>query len=275
MLFMNESRPDLSPSKPGILRISLMALLMVTLAACASKQPGQPLKTAPSADAAVSDVAADNSDPMEALNRGIMHFNEVMDGLFIKPMAHIYLGVVPDVAQKSIKNALANLNAPVVFINSLLQADVSNAGRTLERFVVNSTAGIAGLFDVATPIGIKKEHRKDFGQTLGVWGVGQGPYVMIPVLGPSSARDTVGLVVDVLDDPFTWIFTWQESTARDVTRIIVTRADFLPLTERVYRDSLDPYATFRSIYLQHREKVVRDYLKRDAGGMEKEKTGGK
>lgn len=248
--------------------LASMSALMVMLPSCVNKNPGEPMKMSASAD-----ENYDNGDPIEGINRGIFRFNEVLDGVIIKPMAHIYRGVFPQEAQKGIKNALTNLNAPVVFVNSVLQADATNAERTFGRFVVNSTVGIVGLFDVASSIGIPKEHKKDFGQTLGVYGVGPGPYVMLPILGPSSLRDSLGLVADVADDPFTYIFTTTETVARDVTRTVVTRADYIPFTDRVYNTSLDPYATFRSIYLQHRAKIVRDYLNRDAGELEKEKTG--
>src|SRR5262249_8022251 len=158
---------------------------------------------------------------------------------------------MPDFGQTAVRNILANLSSPVVFLNSVLQGDGGNAVKTLGRFVINSTIGIAGTFDVATKIGIEKEHKKDFGQTMGVYGVGTGSYVVIPLLGPSDVRDTLGLVADVFSDPFTYIFTTDESLARAGVAGIVRRGDYMPITDRVYRDSLDPYATLRSIYLQN------------------------
>ncbi len=254
----------------------LLAVMLVTLPGCATKKPGEPIQT--NSGTQEDGGYGDNRDPLEPLNRGLFKFNEVLDGVLLSPLAHIYRGVMPDFAQRSVRNFLVNLNSPVVFVNSMLQWDTDNAGRTVERFAINSTVGIAGLFDVATPMGIKKEHKKDFGQTLGVWGVGTGPYLYLPILGPSDIRDGVGMIADIFDDPFTYIFTWQETAIRDGVRIITTRADYLPLTDRINRDSLDPYTSYRSIYLQHRDKVVRNYLNRDAGldtGKSAEKGTGK
>lgn len=246
--------------------IAGLILLMATLPGCANKKPGEPLQMTPSAS---QDAPDSNHDPIEPVNRGIFQFNYVFDGVLLSPLGHIYRGVVPDFAQTGIKNALTNLSSPVVFLNSVLQWDIPNAEHTLGRFVVNSTVGIAGLFDVATRIGIPKQHNKDFGQTLGVYGVGPGPYIVIPIMGPSDVRDVVGLVVDVFTDPFNYILTTPEIVTLDVTRTIVKRVDLFPLTDRIYSDSLDPYATFRSVWQQNRAKVVRDYLGRDTG-LEKE-----
>ena len=200
------------------------------------------------------------NDYLEPVNRSIFKVNEVIDGVLIKPLAHIYRGIIPEFGQKGIKNALINLTQPVVFINSLLQWDTDNAGKSVSRFAINSTAGILGFIDVASEVGIEKERRKDFGQTMGVYGAGTGTYIVLPLLGPSDARDTLGLIVDTLMDPFSYIFTTPESLARAGISAISTRADYLKVTDQIYRDSLDPYATFRSIYLQNRAKTVRDYL---------------
>jgi len=247
--------------------VGLMSLALAILPGCATKQPGEPLKTHASASDSAS---SDNKDPFEFINRGLFSIHEVIDGLILKPVAHIYRGVVPQPAQTGIKNALTNMASPVTLLNSALQGDVNNAGRTIGRFVINSTVGIAGIFDVASDMGIKKQHKKDFGQTLGVYGVGTGPYIFIPVLGPSDARDTVGLVADLFSDPFTYILTTPENLVYLGIDGVVKRTDLLPLTDRVSRDSLDPYATYRSMYLQHRESAVRDYLKHDTAGLQKE-----
>ncbi len=250
--------------KPGhALVCGLLITLLTTLPGCATKKPGEPMKLA--ASSTEEYAPTDGKDPLEFLNRGLFRVHEVLDGLILKPAAHIYRGVMPEAAQTSIKNALTNLASPVVLLNSVLQGDARNAEHTVERFVVNSTVGIAGLFDVASDMGIEKTRAKDFGQTLGVYGVGTGPYIFLPLLGPSDARDTLGLVADFLSDPTTYILTRNELVALDATRGVVKRTTYLPLTDRVYRDSFDPYATFRSIYLQHRAKAVRDYLSQDTG----------
>jgi phospholipid-binding lipoprotein MlaA len=202
-------------------------------------------------------------DPVEPVNRGIFGFNYMLDGVLLKPLAHIYLGIVPTPAQNGLRNALGNLTSPIVLLNSVLQGDMDNAGTTVERFVINSTLGLAGLFDVASDFGIEKMRSKDFGQTMGVYGVKPGPYVVIPVLGSSNTRDTVGLVVDFLSDPLTYVLTTDETIALDVTRTLVKRADYLSLTDDMERNSFDLYATYRSVYSQRRAKVIRDYLKPD------------
>lgn len=246
----------------------VMIAAFLVLSACVNKTPGQPL-VAPQAGDDADSLAADNHDPIEPVNRGLFAVHEVIDGLILRPAAHIYRGVMPEVAQNSVRNALTNLASPVVLLNSVLQADFTNAERTVGRFLVNSTIGVGGLFDVATDMGMPRQHSKDFGQTLGVYGVGTGPYIFIPVLGPSDARDTLGLVADYFSDPFYYILNNNAYLALDVTRGVVKRADLLPLTDRVHRDSFDVYVTYRSIYQQNREKVVRDYLGSDSA-LEKE-----
>lgn len=261
---MNENHTGYHTAK-HILVSGLFLLALAVLSGCANKTPGEPLQVAET-DSVGQDQAADakQQDYIEPINRGVFKFNEVVDGVLIKPLAHIYLGVVPEVGQTAVKNVLTNLHAPVVFLNSVLQGDPRNAGKTIGRFVINSTIGVVGVFDVASKMGIEKEHRKDFGQTLGVYGVGTGSFLELPILGPSNVRDTFGYVVDIFTDPFNYIFTTDEAFARAATEGLVRRADYIPLTDRVYRDSFDPYATFRSIYMQNRKRVVRDYLGSDS-----------
>lgn len=245
--------------------VGFLLAALTALSACVNKTPGEPLHVSSDDDG----IVESNHDPFEPINRGLFRVHEIIDGLILSPVAHIYRGVMPQVAQNSVKNALTNLSSPVVLLNSLLQADFTNAGRTVERFAINSTVGVAGLFDPATGMGIPRHHSKDFGQTLGVYGVGTGPYIFLPVLGPSDARDTLGLVADFFSDPFYYILNNKAYIALSTTRGVVKRADLLPLTDRIHRDSFDVYVTYRSIYLQNREKVVRDYLGMDAA-IEKE-----
>jgi phospholipid-binding lipoprotein MlaA len=248
--------------------LGLTLAVFTALTGCVNKTPGQPLKVA-GVDGDDDTVVADNRDPFEPVNRGLFKVHEVIDGVILRPVAHIYRGVMPDFAQRAVSNALTNLSSPVVLLNSVLQADLTNASRTVERFVINSTLGVAGPYDAATPMGIPRQHSKDFGQTLGVYGIGQGPYIFIPVLGPSDARDTVGLVADFFSDPFYYILNDNVYLALDITRGVVKRSDLLPLTDRVHRDSFDVYVTYRSIYQQNRDKVVRDYMGADSA-LEKE-----
>lgn len=252
------------------LSAGLAFVLMAMLAACAVDGSSPPSQAAPVDSADVIDVPApDNNDPIEPVNRGIFRFNEVLDGLVLKPVAHIYRGVLPDFMQTGVRNVLTNLTGPVVFLNSALQGDGTNAERTAGRFLVNSTIGIAGIFDVASEMGIPKQHNKDFGQTMGVHGVGAGPYLMLPLFGPSQARDTVGTVVDMFADPFTYILNRPQNIGVGTTRFIVKRGDLIPFSDRLYRDSLDPYASLRSIYQQNRQSVIDNYLNSDAAGIDK------
>lgn len=259
---MNQNDTRYSLAK-RLLAPGLMIMTLALLPGCANKTPGEPLQVASSQYDSGGD-APEKKDYVEPVNRGIFKFNEVVDGLLIRPAAYMYTHAVPEFGQTAIKNVLTNLNAPVTFLNSVLQADGANASRTLTRFVVNSTLGIAGVFDVASTAGIQKEHKKDFGQTLGVYGVGTGSYMVLPILGPSDVRDTFGYVVDIFTDPFNYIFTTDEAFGRAAAQGLVRRADLMPLTDQVHRDSFDPYATFRSIYLQNRQRVIRDYLGSDS-----------
>lgn len=197
------------------------------------------------------------SDPMESVNRSIFSFNEFIDAILLKPVAQGYQAIVPEYGRERVSNVLRNLKMPVVFANSVLQGDPENAFSSFWSFTLNSTLGIAGIFDFAgtnTDLEVRKE---DFGQTLGKWGVGSGSYVMLPILGPSSARDTVGLVVDAISDPFNWMDS-EIVITRTVVTAIDTRAENLELVDDVYKTSLDPYATFRSGYLQRRETEIRN-----------------
>jgi phospholipid-binding lipoprotein MlaA len=227
------------------LTLALTLVALTVLPGCANKTPGQPLKVASTQD----DTASEYNDPLEGMNRGLFKVHQVIDGVFLKPIAHIYRGLMPQAGQTGVRNVLTNMASPVVFLNSALQADTKNAERTLGRFVINSTVGVAGIFDVATGWGIPKQHKKDFGQTMGVY----------------DTRDIVGFVVDIFSDPFTYILGNTGNYIYEGTYGLVERTDLLPLTDRIERDSLDQYATYRSIYLQHRQKVVSGYLNHDAG----------
>lgn len=264
---MNTNRP-----KPWFAAAGICLGIMAALPGCAVKGNAPAQQAAPVEPAEEADLASpSNHDPFEMVNRSIFKFNEVLDGLVLKPVAHIYLGVVPDPVRHGVKNALTNLSSPVVFVNSAFQGDDVNMGRTASRFIINSTLGIGGIFDMASNMGLPKEHKKDFGQTLGVRGVASGPFIELPLFGPSNLRDTFGMVADTAMDPFTYIFNTNTTVALDAMRTIDRRADLLPLSDRIYRDSLDPYASIRSIYQQHRENVVSNYLNSDTGQVDGEK----
>lgn len=206
-------------------------------------------------------VGEEDNDPLEGLNRGIFEFNRVVDGVLIKPMAQIYRGVLPQEAQDSVRSFLRNLRTPLIVANDVLQGDMNRAGTTISRFLVNSTLGILGLFDVASELGIPF-HDEDFGQTLAVWGVGEGFYIMLPILGPSNPRDVAGLVSEFYLDPVN-IYLRNEDLdyltyVRAGLRGIDARARSIEVLDELERTSLDYYAAIRSLYRQQRDNEIRN-----------------
>lgn len=196
------------------------------------------------------------SDPLEGFNRGVNDFNNVFDRYLLDPVAETYSYVLPRFAQNRVYHFLDNIEAPVVFANSLMQGDAQNTFVTFWRFIFNTTLGVAGLFDMATEMGVPPRNHEDFGQTMGVWGVGHGAYLVMPFFGPSSLRDAPGKVVDVLINPFTYALKPVESIAIGVTQAVDSRARFDERYERIRDSSLDPYTTFRSLYLQRRAAML-------------------
>ena len=205
-------------------------------------------------------ASSDVYDPLERENRVLFNASVQLDRAIVKPAAIAYRRALPMRVRDSFRNFLNNLASPVVFANDVLQGEVDRAGVTLVRIGVNSTVGIGGLFDPATGFGYPR-HSEDFGQTLGVYGVKEGPYLFIPILGPSNARDLTGFGVDFLFDPFTWI------PLRETTFWMIGRQglDDLDLRERtiepldeIERSSIDFYASLRSLYHQNRENEIRN-----------------
>jgi phospholipid-binding lipoprotein MlaA len=199
------------------------------------------------------------NDPLEPTNRGIFEFNRYLDGLLLKNIALLYKTVVPEPVRTGLRNALVNLNEPVVFVNDLLQAQVTRAGKTVARFTINSTVGIAGIFDWASGWGFP-EQTGDFGQTLYSWGVPSGPYLVIPVLGPDSPRDGIGQGVDGFFDPFAYLARrehWQNmSLARFAAKGIDDRAQAIDELDEIEKSSIDFYAQIRSLYRQNRAQEL-------------------
>lgn len=198
------------------------------------------------------------NDPFEPTNRAVFDVNTKLDNNFAKPVAKFYNHAVPGFARTGLHNFLVNLDKPVTFGNDLLQGEGTRAGETLERFTVNSTLGVAGLIDTATYLGIP-DHSEDFGQTLGVWGAEEGPFLMLLMMGPSNTRDLTGSGVDILLDPLTYIKfhgsdTW--SAVRMGTGVLDLRARSVDTTEQMERTSIDFYATMRSLYRQYRNAEI-------------------
>ncbi len=231
------------------------AALLVAVALLGSGCATRPPATDPEA---VADYQA-NNDPLEPTNRFLYHVNDILDTNVLQPVARGYRYAVPGAVRRSIGNALRNVASPVAFANDVLQGHPRYAAETVTRFVVNSTVGVAGLFDVADDLGLPPHRGANLGTTLGVWGVGEGPYLFLPLLGPSNVRDTGGYAGNVLLDPFTWV-SFGGVGALEGSRFGVgavdTREQLLDPVDQVKRDSLDPYATFRSAYRQSRAAEI-------------------
>lgn len=200
----------------------------------------------------------DPRDPLEPLNRATYSFNDMLDRAVIKPLAQGYAFIMPAPANQGVTNFFNNLADIRSALNNLLQLKVGRAFSDVGRVAINTTVGILGLIDVASNMNLPR-YGEDFGQTLGVWGFGPGPYIVLPLLGPSSGRDTVGLVVDWYTDPIRWLLndeTWRWGLLG--LEIIDTRADLLNASRVLEQASLDPYAFMRDAFLQRRRSLVYD-----------------
>lgn len=200
------------------------------------------------------------SDPWEGLNRDLFAVHEGLDNAILEPVARGYRAMTPRLFREGVRNVLQNLRGPVIFANDVLQGEVGRAGTTAARFSLNSTIGLAGVFDPAEAMGLER-HDEDFGQTLAVWGVDAGPYIFVPLMGPTTVRDTVGRVVDSALDPLRWADFDDADTVR-TTRTVMTalsvREATLEAIDSVRADSLDPYVTFRSTYGLLRESAIQN-----------------
>jgi len=196
------------------------------------------------------------SDPWESLNRSIYTFNNGVDSVSFKPVAKGYKYIIPGFARKGVTNFSRNLTTPRSAINNFLQGKPRRGFSDITRFLFNSVIGVGGLIDVASAGGLDV-YDEDFGQTLAVWGVGDGPYVYLPLLGPYTLRDAIALPVDILSDPLIY---YRVSSVRDklyILRAIDLRARLFT-AERLLEDSKDRYLTIRESYLQNREYQIYD-----------------
>jgi len=198
------------------------------------------------------------SDPWEGANRGLFAVHEGIDQAVLEPVARGYRAVTPRPVRTGVLNFIRNLRGPVIFANDVLQGEFERAGTTAARFGVNTTIGIVGVFDPASSMGLER-HDEDFGQTLAVWGVAPGPYLFIPVLGPSNLRDTTGRVVDMVFDPLNWARGEEAETARMARGILTglaAREQVLETIDDIRANSIDPYATIRASYGQLRDSAI-------------------
>ncbi|MGS2718652.1 MlaA family lipoprotein [Eionea flava] len=222
----------------------LIVILCAFLGACASTPEGKG-----------QDQYAHAIDPYEGFNRTMFGFNSGVDAYFLKPVTQGYKFVMPDVAETGVSNFFSNLLEIRNIVNSLLQGKGEKAANSTGRFIFNSTIGLAGLFDVAGGLGLEKEEGEDFGQTLGAWGVGSGSYLVLPLLGPSTVRDGVGIPVDMYLDPANYHEQDSVRTGLTVLEVIDTRAGLLEAEKLI---SGDKYVFIRDAYLQRREYLVND-----------------
>lgn len=199
-------------------------------------------------------------DPWEDVNRNLFAVHESVDQAVLEPVARGYRAITPRPVRQGVLNFLRNLRGPVIFANDVLQGEIGRAATTAARFGVNTTVGIAGVFDPATSMGLDR-HDEDFGQTLAVWGVDSGPYIFVPLLGPTNVRDGAGRIVDIAFDPL----TWAEFDEVDELRIgrtvmggIATRELVLDTVDDIRRDSVDPYVTIRTSYGLLRESAIQN-----------------
>ena len=198
--------------------------------------------------------AQHENDPWEGFNRAMFSFNEGLDRAILKPVTQGYRYVTPQIAQTGVNNFFENLKDVRTLVNNLLQGKVHNALEDFSRITFNTTFGLGGLIDVATPMGIPKNN-EDFGQTLGYWGVSSGPYLVLPLFGPSTVRDTIGMVPDWYIDPVYYIDDNATRVSERALRVINTRSQLLD-AERIV--SGDRYIFIRDAYLQRREFLVND-----------------
>lgn len=227
--------------KEGFARTALAVICTSALGACVTLPPNSPRSP---------------QDPWESFNRGTYKFNDALDRAVAKPVAKAYVKVVPEAVRIGVSNFFSNLETPTVMLNDALQGKFLAAGNDLGRFLLNTTLGLAGILDPATPAGLARND-EDFGQTLGKWGVHAGPFIELPLLGPSDLRDAPARVVDTYTNPRQYIKNNYIQYGLYLPDFIDRRARLLSLDETL-QNTFDPYAFVRDAYLQRRAYLVSD-----------------
>jgi phospholipid-binding lipoprotein MlaA len=222
-------------------RAALGIVCVLSVSACVTLPPNSPRSP---------------QDPWESWNRGVYKVNDKVDRAVVKPVARTYVRIVPQFIRTGVTNFFDNLDTPTVMINDALQGKFLAAGNDLGRFLFNSTVGVGGIFDPATSAGMDKNN-EDFGQTLGHWGVHPGPFLELPLFGPSDLRDAPGKVVDSYTNPRQYVNNNWVKYGLWLPALIDTRARLLPLDETL-KNVYDPYAFIRDAYLQRRAYLVSD-----------------
>jgi phospholipid-binding lipoprotein MlaA len=262
--------------------VAVIIVVSITFLGCSvqSKGPGggdPPLsEVAPSAPMGAESRTADPTegmdyDPWERFNEKTFWFNyNVFDHYALKPAATVWQKILPDPVRQSLANAFYNVAMPKRLVNEVLQARFQDAGSELARFLLNSTVGVAGFVDVASRAGLEKSDA-DTGQTLGVYGAGAGPYLVLPLLPPLTVRDGIGYGIDGVLDPLSWFVTpFVADLVRTAAYTINDRANNLKLYQDVEDASLDLYATVRNGYLQRRQKSIEDVIRQRQKELESE-----
>lgn len=203
-----------------------------------------------------TNIGNNPDDPLEGINRKVYEFNESVDVHVLKPVAQTYQAITPSIIQTGISNFFSNAGDAWTAVNNLLQGNVVDSANDVMRFAINTVFGLGGLIDIATEGGMPK-HRADFGQTLGVWGVPSGPFVMLPVLGPSTLRDTVAMPIDLKGDILNTQLPTAEKNVSTVLRIVDKRASILQASNLIEEAALDKYIFIRGAYLQRRESQIK------------------
>jgi len=201
-----------------------------------------------------------NNDPYEQTNRQTLVFNGKIDRYVVIPSVAVYFVLVPDKGRQGVHNFLGNLSLPTIFVNDILQGELVRGSQSAARFIINTGFGFGGFFDPATKMGIPS-HGEDFGQTLAVWGVGEGPYLILPFFGPSNPRDASGLAVDAVIDPTNFIRFKQHlwwAGVREYFTYLDRRGETSQTIQAIQRSSVDYYASLRSLYRQLRNNDIRD-----------------
>lgn len=210
--------------------------LLLLLSTCAARSAGPPTP----------------GDPLEGSNRDVLDFNLAVDDAVIRPVAQGYRAVVPEPVRRGVRNVVNNMTEPRVLVNNLLQGRFLDAGHTTMRLFLNSTVGVGGIFDIATPAGIARR-TGDFGQTLHAWGLDDGAYLMLPIVGPSNVRDTVGLVGDAFLNPISYFIPFEANVARGAVDGLDVREQNIENLDTLRSGSLDFYARLRSVWQQRRD----------------------
>ncbi len=241
----------------------VLATFLTATVAYAQTPPAQPDPEV--VDEADEYAVVQVSDPFEPVNRAIFSFNDGLYDYVFRPVSKGYTAVVPQPARNGIRNFFDNIKFPIRFVNSTLQGKFKRAGLETGKFAVNTVAGIGGFIRISDDVpALAQIPREDTGQTFGVWRIGKGPYIVLPVFGPGTARDTVGFVGDYFLNPLNWNlrenlewYTWEVETGVTVVSVVNSLPDILAAYDAPRKDAIDPYLAVRNAYVQYREAAVK------------------